>query len=467
MESRGNEFKAEQLVQDSEIDVDGCLSNAEVPVDHDPDATEYSSSFGGTDSDSEICSGMSEAEVESQFGEEDGFSPSFDAFDGVFRARKKKLTNHWRAFIHPLMWRCKWAELKMKEIEIRASLYSRALETIERNKQRGRSECTIEGCGSRSVAFSSPSRGKSLMKRRKRKGVENISDITSYMTRHNLFSYLENRRPDPDGTFLPDDMSAPALNLDKKRDPDNEFGNGSNQSSFPIRESDMSLEQVLQKIELTQSRVQKLRGQLETVISQNAAKFSSFENLNLLAPCEAQTSCAPSPTISANKGEIRSMAAPYPSSQHLTDFDIGDLALPESVVSNFGEALPDPDFIESTIELLTATDVTLHKPLIGDSKDLAVRNVSIHRGAAKGGKHMVKCSQGKQLELDKCEQGESNHPPPSMPESSIRGATSQQKSALNSSLASDIYFPKNKRSRGDRKLGPGGWSRKGSGEPDS
>lgn len=87
MESQGNEFEGAGTVEDPEIDVVECSNNADVPVDHDPDATEYSSSFGGTDTDSENCSGMSTAEAESQFSGEGVFSPSFDAFDGVFRAR--------------------------------------------------------------------------------------------------------------------------------------------------------------------------------------------------------------------------------------------------------------------------------------------------------------------------------------------------------------------------------------------
>ena len=46
-------------------------------------------------------------------------------------------------------------------------------------------------------------------------------------------------------------------------------------------------------------------------------------------------------------------------------------------------------------------------------------------------------------------------------------AISQEQSTLKSCLATEIHFPKNKRKRGERKAGSGGWSRQLPGEPDS
>ncbi|KAJ6744933.1 ELONGATION FACTOR [Salix purpurea] len=55
--------------------------------DEDPDATEYSSSFADTTSGTERCSGLSEAELDSQFfGDSDLASP-YDAFDVIFQTR--------------------------------------------------------------------------------------------------------------------------------------------------------------------------------------------------------------------------------------------------------------------------------------------------------------------------------------------------------------------------------------------
>lgn len=129
------------------------------------------------------------------------------------------------------------------------------------------------------------------------------------------------------------------------------------------------MEHVLWKIETLHSRVKKLRGQVDTVMSNNAALFSSSENLTLLAPLDGQTSSAHSPAFSTGNGDAISPEAMYASAQHLTDYDIGDLVLPESVVSSFGEAISVPDIIESTVGLLSAADVTIHQPQFGDSSE--------------------------------------------------------------------------------------------------
>ena len=137
-----------------------------------------------------------------------------------------------------------------------------------------------------------------------------------------------------------------------------EFGDG-----------DKSLEQVLRKIEIVHSRVHKLKNQLDILMSKNASKFSSSENLSLLAACDAQTSSAPSPTFSAGNGETISVGAIYPATQNIPGYDIEDLVMPESAMSGFGEAVHVPDIIESTVGLLSAADVTFHQPQIGDSSE--------------------------------------------------------------------------------------------------
>lgn len=52
----------------------------------DPDATEYSSSFGET-SDADNCSGFSEGEVETQFFGDIGLPPTFGSFSSTLQIR--------------------------------------------------------------------------------------------------------------------------------------------------------------------------------------------------------------------------------------------------------------------------------------------------------------------------------------------------------------------------------------------
>lgn len=160
------------------------------------------------------------------------------------------------------------------------------------------------------------------------------------------------------------------MKVEKNADSDDKFGIN-NDSILESRDTDNSLEQVLWKIEVVHSRLHKLKGQMDKVMSKNAAIFSSSENLSLLAPCEAQTSSAPSPTFSAGNGEL-SVSVMCASTQRISECDIGDLMKPESAISSFGDAILVPDIIESTVGNLTATDVSLPQPQIGDSTE-AVR----------------------------------------------------------------------------------------------
>lgn len=149
---------------------------------------------------------------------------------------------------------------------------------------------------------------------------------------------------------------------------DENFGISDNSAFLKFRDDDDSLEQILFKIEMVQSRVQKLKARLEMAVPKNVfVKFSSSENLSLLAPCDGQTSAAHSPNFSTGNGDAISVGAIYPSTGLLSDYEMGDLVMPESALSSFEEALSVPDIIESTARMLSVGDVTLHPLQIHDS----------------------------------------------------------------------------------------------------
>ncbi|KAJ0093104.1 hypothetical protein Patl1_26757 [Pistacia atlantica] len=462
--------------EDMEIDVIKCTTVGETRLDEadDPDATEYSSSFGNTESDAERCSGLSEAEVESQYFDHSGLGSSYDSFSSMFQVRKKKLTNHWRSFIRPIMWRCKWAELKIKEIESQALKYARELAVYDQRKLSRINQDTLEGFGSKSLPFSSQCYRKKAMKRRRRKRVEDTADLTSYMSRHNLFSFLESKRANPDGNPMANDFGNTA-SMDQQADCIDKFGSNDDQLFFEFKDGENSLDQVLMKIELVHSRVHKLKSQLDIIMSKNASKFSSSENLSLLAPCEAQNSSAPSPTFSAGNADTTSVGAIYNPTQHISEYDIGEFVMHENAISSYAETIHVPDIIESTVGLLSAADVTFHQPQIGDSCEDILDNILIQNDGTEGDHHTFLRTGNQSIEkhqdLEKGEGGESTNPsqvPTPEPDPVAKSAVSQDQSTLKSCLASDFQFPRNKRKRGERKAGPGiSWNRKGTGEPDS
>lgn len=141
-------------------------------------------------------------------------------------------------------------------------------------------------------------------------------------------------------------------------------------SLLEFRDGDKSLEHVLWKIETLHSWVHKLKNQIDVVMPKTAAIFSSSENLSILVPCDGQASSAHSPAFSAGNGD-----GIYATTQQTSEFNIGDLVMPESVVSSFGEAMPASDIIESSVGLLSATDVILHQPQFSESsEDVSIRN---------------------------------------------------------------------------------------------
>ncbi|KAF2300350.1 hypothetical protein GH714_012280 [Hevea brasiliensis] len=449
--------------EDIEVDITTYknINETKSAEPEDPDATEYSSSFADTPDDTEKCSGLSETEVESQFFDDSDLASPYDAFSSIFQTRKKKLTNHWRSFIRPLMWRCKWTELKIKEIESQALKYAKELTANEQRKHSQIYQSTREDSCSKSLPFSNQCYRRRAIKRRKRKRIEDTADTTSYMLHHSLFSYLESKRSNPDGSSMIDDFENTAI-TEHHADCNDKFGSKNEQLSFELEDGDNSLEPILWKIEIVQSRIHKLKNQLDVVMSKNAAKFSSSENLSLLAPCDVQTSSARSPTFSAGNGETMSVGAMHNANQHISGYDIGDLVMPDSAISSYGEAIHVPDIIESTVGMLAAADVTFHQPQIGDScEDLRETHPFIGTNNQLLEKHH---------EPDKGEEGESTNPcsiSTTEPDPMAKTIVSQGQSTLKSCLASDFQFPKNKRKRGERKAGSGGWSKKCSGEPDS
>lgn len=86
------------------------------------------------------------------------------------------------------MWRCKWAELRVKELESQASRYTREISVKYSGNHTALDQISVEQSGSKLLPYVNKCYSKRPMKRRKRKRVEDITDIASYMSSHVLFS---------------------------------------------------------------------------------------------------------------------------------------------------------------------------------------------------------------------------------------------------------------------------------------
>lgn len=450
-----------KVFEDTDVDIVSWTNKGDVgsTKNEDPDATEYSSSFADTDSDAENSSRSSDAEVDSEFFGENGVASPHDTFGPEFRTRKRKLTDHWRNFIRPLMWRLKWTEIRLKQIESQELKYSRELAEYDKVKHTAaRDHFTLKESGSKSLPFSSHQYRSKAKMRRRRKKVEDTTDIASYAAHHYLFSYLENKKSDADGS-LDDDFDNPVItephvdSTEKTED----------QPLLKCTDTDVSFELLLQNIENLQCRVRTLKSGISEITSRNVSRFSSSENFSLILHGDVQTSSAQSPTNSAGNGYTASVGVGgiYNSSQHAADeFEFADFVFPDSCVSSFGEATSIPDIIESTVGLLAAADVTLQSALVADSGEHMVENVLMHE--LQEVKMEVEAHNPTQkLQEVKREVEEGSHSVSILMSDNVATTTctSQEQSALKTCV--------NKRKRGERKAGSGGWNMKSPGEPDN
>lgn len=349
------------------------------------------------------------------------------------------------------MWRCKWTELRIKELEAQAKKYSRELEVTEQTKMLELDQHASEFC-SKSFPFVGHSLKRKSMKRRKRKQVEKMNELTSLTSRHRLFSYLENKKSDLDSSSTVDDNGA--IDTISKHD---EFALGDGWFSG----DETFLEQILSMIEAVHSRVYKLRNGLDSLILKNGNKFSSSENLSLISPFDAQTSSAYSPAISAGNEDIASAGGIY-TPQQLLDFEMSDLALPE-VISSCGMVPEIPDIIESTVGLLSAADVTMHQAHIESAEnildDALPQNDADTDRLAFDGIMDESFEMELQLQLETDEHNSSFLPLADLILEPIGETnTPAEKPTLTSCLTSEFHVPKAKRKRGERKAGPCGWN---------
>lgn len=77
----------------------------------------------------------------------------------------------------------------MKELQSQVLKYERALAEYDQIKQFELEKFNSEGLGAKSLPYPPEIRTNKIMKRKKRKRVEDSIDVASYMSHHNLFSY--------------------------------------------------------------------------------------------------------------------------------------------------------------------------------------------------------------------------------------------------------------------------------------
>ncbi|XP_021283184.1 uncharacterized protein LOC110415788 isoform X2 [Herrania umbratica] len=231
---------------------------------------------------------------------------------------KRRLTDHWRRFIHPLMWRCKWLEVKLHDFKSQALKYDRELAKYSQSEQFEFGNVTSQGFDAELQAFPSKIQKKEVMKRKKRKRVEDTADVASYMSDHNIFSYYDNKTI-------------------------NGYDDGGGWPIFKSRDGDKWSEQILRNIEVLRSRIQKLKTRMGKLMTESPQKFSSINMLSSAVPCDVVNNSGNQ--LYPDKGDGNSSHCT--TSQHESECDMRDNFMPGSAVSSHGVVAPFPDMIRS------------------------------------------------------------------------------------------------------------------------
>ncbi|PIN22786.1 hypothetical protein CDL12_04503 [Handroanthus impetiginosus] len=289
------------------------------------DATESSSSFDDCDtgSDSEDLNGDSASSLD--FGE----------LGELFRTRNRKTTTHWRSFIQPVMWRCKWVELQIKKFDAQAEEYEKKLEKYNRRKQFQLEKSTLEGFGMKSLPLSQNYAKHEVLKRKKRRRAESTTDIAAYMSHHNLFSYYENRKCFTKGAFVDD-----AAKATRELGIEEEFVGNDEMLCDETGNNDNYLERIYRKIERLQSQVAQLKSRVDNVIRGEAENVSSADNAKMPIPGKALT-VPPPPTAAASDDGDRMPMGTHVAQQLISQHNMGDFFMLESAVTSHGEFFCD------------------------------------------------------------------------------------------------------------------------------
>ncbi|KAL1543330.1 hypothetical protein AAHA92_20319 [Salvia divinorum] len=272
-----NEVKTDS---DPEVNITECtksLGNELVETDIQ-DKTETSSSFEDCNSGVESDDAFGDSEASSDFrGDAAASALDFDGFGERFRQRRKKLTTHWRSFIHPLMWRCKWVELQIKKLQSRAHLYDRELEVYDLKRQTELNSSTMVD-GTKSLPFSQENAKSDVFRRKKRRRTEVTTVVAAYMSQHNLFSCYENKKYLTEGAFMNNELKNPAS---RKITTDLQILDDDELLPLDLGDDDNSIGQILLKIDVLHSKVGKLRSKFDRITTENAERISFAENLDL------------------------------------------------------------------------------------------------------------------------------------------------------------------------------------------
>ncbi|XP_054776806.1 uncharacterized protein LOC129285240 [Prosopis cineraria] len=286
--------------EDVEVNITGGAKSSEALIMRDSydDVTESFSSFSDSGSSTENTLLFSDDEVVSHIYANNPFSSMFYQYCEPSLKRRKKLTSHWKSFIRPLRWRCKWIELQLKKLRSQELKYEKEIAAYDYRRQIMSANFASDGIDTKLAPLTGGICGKKVMKRKKRKRVEETCNLASYTSDHRVLSYYEEKYS---ASHAPLKKANSCLNNVKgvveARNPesneeikcnDDIFSHLENDllSSIDHNDTDKFLVSFFEKIEAAQSEVLNLKTRIDKIVSENQEKSNHVNNLNMLRPSD-------------------------------------------------------------------------------------------------------------------------------------------------------------------------------------
>ncbi|KAL2634451.1 hypothetical protein R1flu_005930 [Riccia fluitans] len=396
--------------EEVKVEILDCTTGPEdLRRDFKDEATECSSSFGYTQSEEQSDPDGDEVqqnpEVESQLRDGNGALTSAfaeeDEMGGGNERSKKALNAEWKKYRRGIEWRCRWLEVRLNELRARSEKYDRILqERKAKNPWTGADVLPGEETSARTSELKDvPIKGQPVLKRRRRKQVENSVDLDVYMARHPLFSrYDKKKKRDKEETYvearsdsrqhLHSQYSELEMRVPEESDTEEQYA--------VVRSTvggHDSMEQILWKIEALQARVEKMKHQLSRglplkIVTQPVPAPKVPANLPR-APTQASPRTSvpsaatrppgavgrpPSGLSPAVSGSVNSAngSSQKPSSaqarRRSSDYDINNMVMPVSVGSKYVEHIKHADISTPHWRLVESIE-NADQPADGSSSD--------------------------------------------------------------------------------------------------
>ncbi|KAF8082680.1 hypothetical protein N665_0812s0010 [Sinapis alba] len=270
-----SDWSANQQPEDLKVDILDCGNLTDESQDEEDGLCQSSSSSFGDSMcarDDDDADDDNSFEAESMLNQDYPLPEAFGDGTELLGLRKKKLTDEWRKFCQPLMWRCKWLELKAKEIECQARGYDREVRNYYQSKEFDLDKSKLEGFDGKSKPFlPGETQRMNTFKRGRRKRVEETTDVASYISNHNVFSYSEKRKP----TTLKAQCPVPGFGTGRKATgKEDEI-----EDDCFVSESDRSddiLGKLLCKIDEAQDKAKKLKKRVDQLMCESQAGHTSL-----------------------------------------------------------------------------------------------------------------------------------------------------------------------------------------------